>query len=130
MSIGSITSTGKQNVASGGGVYLVTMRWNVQVASSTTLPMRVYAYVGRMINNANDFVDYIFEKGYRQSDAEYYYPCHGVLGYSTNFVSVVQLMAEKESTIRRLYMQYYTSYLPGTLDSEPSKLISLTCVKL
>lgn len=129
MGIGMITSTGKQNVESG-GVYLVTMRWNVKVSSSTTLPMFTYAYTGRMINNVNDFVDYIFEKGHKQNDSEYYYPCHASLGYSNTLINAIRLAGIKELSNRFLYMQYYMSWLPGTYDAEPNNLISFTCLKL
>lgn len=130
MSIGSITGIGKQSGESGGGVYLVTMKWTVKVSNSQNLTMRTYAYTGRMINNANDFVDYIFEKGYKQNDNEYYYPCHAALGYTSTLITAIQLMAEKELSIKRLYMKYFMSWLPGVYDAEPNNLTSLTCVKL
>lgn len=130
MSIGSITSTGKQNVESGGGVYLVTMKWTVKVSNSQNLTMRTYAYTGRMINNVNDFVDYIHEKGYRQSDSSYYYPCHASLGYSGVLLIAIQLTGEIYYGDRSLFMDYYMSWLPGTYTADQTNLTSFSCVKL
>lgn len=129
MSIGAITSTGKQNVASGGGAYLVTMRWKVQVDAST-LNMNVYAYTGRMINNADDFVDYIWEKGYNHSQYDSYYPCVGTLAYTDKLITPIRFIGEKEVGDRRLYLNYYVTGAAGYSTAEPNKMTSLTCVKL
>lgn len=130
MAIGAITSTGKQNVESGGGAYLVTMRWSVKVDASTTLTMRVYAYTGRMINNVNDFVDYIIEKGYQHTELDSYYPCIASLAYTNKLITGIQLIGEKEVGDRRLYLDYFVSGAAGYSTAEPNKMISLTCTKL
>jgi hypothetical protein len=129
MAIGSVTSTGKQNVESGGGVYLVEMMWNVKVTSTQTLGLRVYAYTGRMINNVDDFVDYIHEKGHKQTVETAYYPCSGSMAYNQNLITSYRLIAIKnvDST---LSLDYYASWTPGYNYAEPDKLRTFSCWKL
>ena len=85
MSIGSITSTGKQNVASGGGLYRVHMRGYARIGSSS-YDVSCFAIVSRLITSINDMANYIL--GGASETGTAYYPCGGVLTYPTTALSV------------------------------------------
>lgn len=124
MSIGSITSTGKQNAASGSNkLYLAQLHANVYLTSSNIVDMYVYCYISQNVASINDLVDYIFEKGFQESATEYSFCCIGH-GYLSSYAALpLRLSATKNGTNRQLRV---SCYVTGLARVESGSVTSLT----